>query len=163
MPVLMEISKTFFMSSSPIACNSYIFNWLFIVSLTARSFRDCHWFSLWEWYFNFYWYIEPQQSHMRFFLIHDRHVSGRVQSNLRATPDVNNHEFMQPHLSWETSVGPCPTESPGHIRRDQSWDQATYLWATVWVHITLPSVGNLSIRSSSFWQQWFQISRNSKH
>ena len=27
------------------------FNWLFIVALTARSYRDCHWFSVWEWCF----------------------------------------------------------------------------------------------------------------
>ena len=27
------------------------FNWLFIVALTARSYRHCHCLSVWEWYF----------------------------------------------------------------------------------------------------------------
>ena len=55
----------------------FFFNWLFIVALTARSYRDCHWFSaVWEFVL---WYFEPQQSQMRFFLIHDRHLLGRVQ------------------------------------------------------------------------------------
>ena len=26
--------------------SSFLFNWLFIVALTARSYRDCHWFSV---------------------------------------------------------------------------------------------------------------------
>ena len=76
---------------------------------------------------------------MRFFLIHGRHLSdrvqssptwttmssgnptyheshllGRVKSSLPATSDVNNHEIRQPHL-----------------------------WDTVRVHITLPSVEEL--------------------
>ena len=122
---------------------SIFFNWLFIIALTARSYRDYHWFSVWEWYF--YWYFEPQQSHMRFFLIHadiyrvvskvvsgqrptwttmssgnpmchERHLSGRVQCSHRATSDEINHEIRQPHL-----------------------------WVTVWVHITLPSVEELEL------------------
>ena len=32
-----------------------------------------------------YWYFEPQQSQMRFYLIHGRHLSGRFQCSHRAT------------------------------------------------------------------------------
>ena len=31
-------------------CN-YFFNWFFIFALTARSYREFNWFSVWEWYF----------------------------------------------------------------------------------------------------------------
>ena len=72
-----------------------------------------------------YWYIESQQSHMRFFLIHGRHLSGCIQSSLRAKSDVDNHEIRQPLLSWQTSIGPCLNYPPGHVQREQPWDQAT--------------------------------------
>ena len=96
-----------------------------------------------------YWYIEPQQSHMRFsfsmadiyramskivsgprptwttmssgnHIYHERHLSGRVQCSHRATSDEMNHEIRQPHI-----------------------------WANIWVHITLPSVGKLKHRKFS--------------
>ena len=56
---------------------------------------------------------------------HVRHLSGHVQSTLRTTSDVNNHEIRQPHLSWETSFGPCQEYSSVHVQREQSWVQAT--------------------------------------
>ena len=117
------------------------FFWIgyFIVALTARSYRDCHWFSVWEWYFLLiYW--TPQQSHMRFFVIqcshrvtsatwttmssgnticHERHLSGRVQCSHRATA--------------VSSVVTGPHQKINHEIRQP----------TIWVHITLPSVGEL--------------------
>ena len=149
----------------------------------------------------FYWYIEPQQSQMRFFLIHGRHLSGRVQCSHQATTAMwttmssgnpiyherhlsghvqcshrakttmwktmssGNHIYHERHLSGRVQcshratamsnvvTGPLPTISimrPGN----------PHLWATVWVQITLPSVGELK---PPFWQQWFQITRNCKH
>ena len=83
------------------------FNWLLIYSrfdcevLSRLSLFFCLGMVL------FSWYIEPQQSHMWFFLIHGRRLLGHIQSSLRATSDVNNHEFRLPQLSWETSIGPC--------------------------------------------------------
>ena len=47
-------------------------------------------------------------------IYHERHLSGRVQCSHWVTSDEFSHEIRQPHL-----------------------------WATVWVHITLPSVGEL--------------------
>ena len=69
-------------------------------------------------------------------IYHASRLSGRVQSSLRATSDVNYHEIMQPRP-----------------------------WATVRYEFTLHCylLGNISIISSPFWQQWFQIMRNSKH
>ena len=118
------------------------FNWLFIVALTARSYFDCNWFSIWEWYF--FIDILNLSSHTWDFslsmadiyravskvvsgprprwtimssgnpIYYERHLSGHVQCNHRATSDEINHEIRQPHL-----------------------------WATVRVHITMPSVGEL--------------------
>ena len=135
-----------------------LFYWLFIVALTARSYRDCHWFSVLGMVL---WFFLKLSSHKRDFSLsmadiywtvsnvdtgprprceqpwaqatpnyHERHLSVRVQCSHRATNDIN-HETRQPHL-----------------------------WATVWVHITLPSVGELK---SPFWQQWFQFTRNIKY
>ena len=81
----------------------YFFNWLFIVALTARSYRDCYWFSVFR--MVLYWYFEPQQFQMRFFLIHGRHLSGRVQCSHRGTTAMwttmssGNHIYHERHLS----------------------------------------------------------------
>ena len=103
------------------------FNWLFIVALTAGSYRDCHWFSDWEWYF--IGSFETQQSQMRFFLIHGRHLSGRVQCSHRATTAIwttmssGNPIYHERHLSGRVQcshratavsnvvAGPLPTIS----------------------------------------------------
>ena len=92
--------------------NLYFFNLLFIVALNARSYRDCHWFSVWKWYFD--WYFEPQQSHMRFFLIQGRHLSGRVQSSHRANSATwTTMTSDNPICRAESNVvtGPHPTRS----------------------------------------------------
>ena len=52
-----------------------------------------------------YWYFEPQQSQMRVFLIHCRHLSGRVQCSHRATTVMwttmssGNPVYHERHLS----------------------------------------------------------------
>ena len=132
---------------------------LIVSSINPQSLSQRFWITL---------YIESQQSHVRFFLIHDRNLSGRVQSNLRATSDVNNHEFRQPlyherHLSSRvqcshraTAVSnvvtrPHPTRS---IMRSGNPIYELYEF-TLLCHL----LGDLSIRSSLFWQQWFQISK----
>ena len=162
----MEISK-FNRTQSQCPLNHFL-NWLFIVALTVRSYRDCHWLFCLEmvpFYILYIYtvYIEPQQSHEIF------------------------------PYQWQTSIGPCPKYSPGHVRHEQPWIQATpsimrdINWAMsravfgpcpTWtimrsgnpicellyeftLHCHL--LGNISIRSSPFSQQWFQISRNSKH
>ena len=60
------------------------FKGLFIVALTCEVLsRLSLVFLFWEWYFTDI--FETQQSKMRFFLIHGRHLSGRVQCSHRAT------------------------------------------------------------------------------
>ena len=140
----------------------FFFYWLFIVALTARSYRDCRQFSVLG--MVFYWYFWNSA--------------------------VTNEIFP---YTWQTSIGPCPKLSPGHVRREQPWVQATpsivrdiyravsrvvFGLRPTWTIMRSDNpiyellyeftlhfhpLGNLSIRSSPFWQQWFQISRNSKH
>ena len=116
------------------------FNLLFIVGLTARSYRDCHWFSFFgngtfinilnfsshTWDFSLSMadiyrtvsiVVTGPRSTWTIMssgnpIYHERHLSGRVQCSHRATTDVNNH-------------------------------QATPSMSYCWVHITLPSVGEL--------------------
>ena len=132
---------------------SFFFNWLFIVALTARSYRDCHWFSVFG--MVLYWYIfEIQQSQMRFFFIHGRHLSGRVQCNHRPRPRCEQ-TWAQATPSIMRDI--CRSVSnvvTGPLRRYQSWqspwidpwilnhETRPHLWATVWVQITM--LGNLS-------------------
>ena len=128
-------------------------NWFLISRFDCEVLsRLSLFFSAWEWYF-FYWYIQSQQSHMRVFPIHGKHLSGRVQSSLRATSDVNNHEIRQPHLSWETSIRPCLVVSGQRptwtIMR--SGNPMHELLCEFTLHCLL--LRNLSIRSSPFWQQ----------
>ena len=117
------------------SCNEFFsildlifFIWLFIAALTARSYRDCYWFSVFG-NGTFYWYFEPQQSQMRFFLIHGRHLSGRVQCSHRAmtamwtTMCSGNPIYHERHLSGRVQcshratavsnvvTGPLPTIS----------------------------------------------------
>ena len=84
-------------------------------------------FLFWEWYF--IEIFETQQSQMRFFLIHGRHLSGRVQCRHRAmtamwtTMSSGNPIYHERHLSghvqcshWAMAVsnivtGPLPTIS----------------------------------------------------
>ena len=98
----------------------YFFNWLFIVPLTTRYYRECHCFLFGN--SIFYWYIEPQQSHMRFFLIHGRYLSGRVQCSHRATSATwTIMSSIMRDICWAVSnvvTGP-------HPRRGQSWVQET--------------------------------------
>ena len=53
----------------------------------------------------FYWYFEPRQSQMRFFLIHGSNLSGRVQCSHRATTVMwttmssGNPIYHERHLS----------------------------------------------------------------
>ena len=143
----------------------FFFNWLFIVALTARSYRDCQWFSVLG--MVLYWYFEPQKSQMRFFLIHGRHLSGRVQCSHRAksatwtTMSYGNPVYHESHLSGRVQcshratavsnvvTGPLPTiwiKRPGNPIYELLYEFK--------IHCHL--LGNLSIRSSPFWQQWFQ-------
>ena len=74
-----------------------------------------------------------------FFLIHGRHLSGRVHCSHRATAVSN------------LVTGPLPTISimrPGNPNYE--------------FKLRCHLLGNLSIRSSPFRQQWFQITRNCK-
>ena len=107
-------------------------------------------------------------------IYHERHLLGRVhvvtmprlrceQPWVQATPYIMR-DICPAVSNVVTGPRPCPMKSPGHIRRDQSWDQATPIYELLYeftLHCHL--LGNLSIRTSPFWQQWFQISRNSKH
>ena len=97
-------------------------------------------------------------------IYHERYLSGHVQSSLRATSHVNNHEFRQPHLHERHLSGPVQsslrTTSDVNNQRDQGTPSVSYLYEFA-LHCHL--LGNLSIRSSTFWQQWFQNSINSKH
>ena len=129
---------------------TYFFNWL-CYSLWLRSLiATVIDFSVWEWYF--YWCIVPKQSHMRFFLINGRHLSSRVQSSLRATSDGKKPWVQEtPSILRDIYQAVSRVVSGPRPPHEQSWDQATHLRATVWVHITLPSFGNLSIRSSPLW------------
>ena len=136
---------------------------MLIVALTARSYRDYHWFLFWEW--SFYWYIEPQQSRMRFFLIHGRYLSGRVQCSHRATSATwtimssSNPIYHERHLSSRAQYSHRATSTTWTIMR--SGKPMYELLYEFKLHCHL--LGNLSIKSSLFSQQWFQISRNSKH
>ena len=91
--------------------NFFFFNWLFIVALTARSYRDCIWFSVGNVTLLIFWTSTVTND---IFLIHGRYLSGRVQCSHRTTTDDINQETRQPHL-----------------------------WGTVWVQVTLSSVGEL--------------------
>ena len=133
------------------------FNSLFIVALTARSYRDRHcFFSVWEWYF--YWYIQPQQSHMSFFLIHGRQLSGRIQSSLRATIEVNNHEFRhriyhERHLSGRVQSSLRARPPMWTIMR--SGNRIYELLYEFTLHCLL--CGNLSIRSSRIYLHFWGL------
>ena len=102
------------------------------------------------------WYIEPQPSHIRFFLIHGRHLPGYgSQVVFRSYAiSVNNHDTGQPHLwavTYEISlmVRHLPGHSPQVFFRTCATAVNNHeirqhrLWATIWVQITLPSVGAL--------------------
>ena len=150
----------------------FFLNWLFIVTLTARSYRECHWFSVLG--MVLYWYFEPLQSQMRYFLINGRYLSGRVQCSHQATTamwttmNLGNPFYHERHLSGHVQcshratamsnvvTGPLPTISimrPGNPIYELLYEFK--------LHCHL--LGNLSIRSSPFWQKWFQITRNCKH
>ena len=105
----MLISAEFFLHVvgwMPVRLN--FFNWLFIVALTARSYRNCHRFSVCEWYCidtlnlnRHIWY---------FFLIHGRHL-----------PD-HGYQVSTDHVHppWTTMTSGNPSMSH-HI-----WDFPTH-------------------------------------
>ena len=148
----------------------FFFNWLFTVALTARSYRDCHWFSVWEWYFIDI--LETHQSQMRFFLIHGRHLSGRDKCSHRATTAMwttmssDNPIYHERHLSGRVQCSHRATAMSNVVTRPLPMisivrpGNLIYELLTVWVQITLPSVGELK---PPFSQQWYQITRNCKH
>ena len=103
------------------------------------------------------WYIEPQPSHIRFFLIHGRHLPGYgSQVVFRSYAiSVNNDDIGQLHLwsvTYEISslmVRYLPGHGPQVVFRTSATAVNNHeirqhrLWATIWVQITLPSVGAL--------------------
>ena len=98
--------------------------------------------------------------------IHDRHLSSRVQCSHRATSTMwttvssGNPICDERHLSGRVECNHRATFDD----INQSWDQANPIYELLYeftLHCHL--LGNLSIRSSPFWQQWFHIMRNCKH
>ena len=99
-----------------------------MAALTERSYRDCHWFSVLGIVLLLI-FFKTQQPQIRFFLIHGRHLSGRVQCSHRATTAMwttmdsgnpNYHETYLPdrvqcsHRATAVSnvvTGPLPTIS----------------------------------------------------
>ena len=143
-----------------------------MVSLTARSYRDYHRFSLWEWYFID---ILNLSSHISFFLIHGRHLPAHGSEVIfrPCAAAVNNHDIGQSHpraATYEISqpmVDIYRAVSKVIFRPRPTWTTmrpGNPIWELLYefrLHCHL--MGNLSIRTPSFWQEWFQISRNSKH
>ena len=157
-----------------------VFNWLFIVVLTARSYRDWHCFSCLKMIpILIYW--TSTVTHEIFPLSMEdvnralskvvfgsrptwtsmwlsnpiclgRYLSGRVQCSHWATSATwttmrsGNPIYHERHLLGRVQCSHlAPSDETNHEIRQ--------------LHL----YEFLSIRSSPFWQQWFQITRNSKH
>ena len=137
------------------------FNWLFIVALTARSYRDCHWFSVWECYFD----ILNLRSHTWDVSLSIAYIYRAVSSVVTGPRPRCEQPWVQATPSVMKDIcravsnvvtGPLPTISimrPGNLIYELLYEFKLHCHLLV----------NLSIRSPPFWQQWFQITRNCKH
>ena len=101
----------------------HFFNWLFIVALTARSYRDWHWFSVLGMVLYWYFWNSAVTNYIFSLSMADiyRAVSIVTWPRLRCE---------QPWAQATPSImrGICRTVSSvvtGPYRRYQSWDQAT--------------------------------------
>ena len=102
----------------------FFFNWLFIVALSARSYHDCHWFSVLG--MILYWYFFKLSSHKWDFSLSMADIYRAMSRILQATSDVNNHELRWPHL-WATVRVQITLSSVGELKPPfwQQWIQFT--------------------------------------
>ena len=145
------------------------FYWLFIVALTARSYRDCHCcFCLGMVLID----TMNLSRHMRFFFMHGRQLPGHGSQVVfrPCAAAVNYHNIGQPHLLPVThEISPLMADiyravSKVVFRPSPMWTtmksdnpSVSYYIISDYSHL----LGNLSIRSPLFWQLWSQISRKS--
>ena len=127
-------------------------------------------FLFWEWYRTLLVFLKLSSHKWEFSLsMADiyRSVSNVVvgprqrweQPWAQATPSIMR-DICRAVYNVVTGPRPCPIYSRDHYDDINHDTRQPHLWATVWVQITMSSVGELK---PPFWQQWFQITRNCKH
>ena len=85
--------------------SNHFLNWLFIIALTARSYRDCHWFSVWEWCLLLIYRTSAVTHEIFPYPWQTYWAVSKVVSGPRPTWTTMSSGSPIYH---ETSVGPCP-------------------------------------------------------